>query len=123
MNRVLDNLLISLQENPMTKFAGGKRFLALAVVLIAMAFQGNSLGQGSTQGAATPGAPAGSYKLSDFDSVNLYSGNLNFHLPLADLKGRGDVHSSVSLTIEQQWSIFEVSSDEWHLRNHISPLI
>lgn len=81
-------------------------------------FQLSSLSQGSTQSAATPGAPAGSYKLSDFDSVNLYSGNLNFNLPLAGLRGRGDVGASVSLTIDHQWSITELAADAWEIRNH-----
>jgi len=36
---------------------------------------------GSTPLSLTPGAPAGSFALSGFDNVNLFNGNLNFHLP------------------------------------------
>jgi len=32
--------------------------------------------------ALSPGSPAGSYALSDFETVNPYNGNLSFHLPL-----------------------------------------
>jgi hypothetical protein len=40
-----------------------------------------SITDGSTPLALSPGAPAGAYALSDFESVNLYNGSLNFSLP------------------------------------------
>ena len=35
---------------------------------------------GTTPPGIAPRAPAGSYRLSDLDNINLYSGNLNFRL-------------------------------------------
>jgi RHS repeat-associated protein len=51
----------------------------------------------------TPGAPAGSYPLSDLDRINLYSGNLSFHLPLLSVMGRGEARTSVGVTIDTTW--------------------
>lgn len=48
---------------------------------------------GTTPLGISRGAPAGSYGLSGFDSVNLYNGNLNFRLPLLQIGGRGGGHS------------------------------
>lgn len=67
-----------------------------------------SVTDGSTPSALTPGAPAGSYPLSDFESVNLYNGNLNFALPLLRTGGRGSVGAAVMLKIEQHWRIKEI---------------
>jgi YD repeat-containing protein len=55
--------------------------------------------------ARTPGAPAGSYRLDDFEHVNLFSGNLNFNLPLLNVAGRGELSQSLSLTLETQWDV------------------
>ncbi len=70
----------------------------------------HALGQNSSQLAATPGAPAGSYQLGDFDNVNLFSGNLNFDLPLISQNGRGKTGIGVGLTFENQWTIAESAS-------------
>src|SRR5664279_788450 len=51
---------------------------------------GSSILDGATPVGVAPGSPAGSYALSDFDTVNCYSGTLNIRLPLAALGGRGD---------------------------------
>lgn len=53
------------------------------------------------------GSPAGSYPLSGFDSVNLYSGNLNFSLPLAQVGGRGEVHIPLALAVNNanRWDL------------------
>lgn len=53
----------------------------------------------------TPGAPAGSHALSDFDNVNLFNGNLAFHLPLVGVSGRGEVGMQSTLDIEQRWRV------------------
>ena len=58
------------------------------------------LGQETPPMALAPGAPAGSYALSDFDSVNLFNGRLNVHLPLFGVLGRGGAKSGVNLTID-----------------------
>jgi RHS repeat-associated protein len=59
---------------------------------------------GTATSAQTPGAPAGSYALSDFDNVNLFNGNLNFNLPLLSLTGRGSTGYTIPLKIERRWT-------------------
>jgi hypothetical protein len=44
-----------------------------------------------------PGAPAGSYVLSAFETVNLFNGNLQFALPLHEVSGRGDARHTIVL--------------------------
>jgi len=68
--------------------------------------------QGSTPLALSPGAPAGSYPLSGFDTVNLYNGNLNFALPLYKVGGRGEAAYTITLPIEHHW----------HVEHHRAPL-
>jgi RHS repeat-associated protein len=60
---------------------------------------------GSTPAGLKPGAPAGSYGLSGFDNVNLYNGNMNFRLPLVSMSGRGGAGYTVTLPIEQHWTV------------------
>lgn len=71
---------------------------ALPVILI-LAVAGMTKAQnGSTPLALTPGVPAGSYALSDIDTVNLYNGRVNIHIPLGGNSGRGGARSSAGLT-------------------------
>jgi len=60
---------------------------------------------GNTPLALSPGAPAGSYSLSDFDTVNLYNGGLNINLPLVKIAGRGGAGYTMSARIEQKWLV------------------
>jgi RHS repeat-associated protein len=60
---------------------------------------------GSTPSALTPGAPAGAHALSGFENINYYNGSLNFSLPLHPVEGRGGAAMSVTLAIEQHWSV------------------
>lgn len=65
---------------------------------------------GYTPAGMATGAPANSYALSGFDNVNLYSGNLNFSLPLLRIGGRGQAGYTMSLTVEPaRWRV-------WHFR-------
>lgn len=80
-------------------------------------------GQSAAPLARTPGAPAGSYKLSEFDDVNLFSGNLNFNLPLISTKARGESGAALSLTIENQWGIYSTGMtpsgiDSFQIQNY-----
>lgn len=61
--------------------------------------------KGQTPSGLKPGAPAGSYSLSGFESVNAYNGNLNFNLPLVSVGGRGSAGTSVSLQLQNKWKI------------------
>jgi YD repeat-containing protein len=59
-----------------------------------------------TPAGLTPGAPAGSYALSGFDSVNPYNGNLNFRLPLVRIGGRGAAGYTIMLALNsKRWRV------------------
>lgn len=60
---------------------------------------------GVTPSGLTPGAPAGSYSLSGFESVNSYNGNLNFSLPLVSVGGRGGASTGLAVQIDQKWNV------------------
>jgi hypothetical protein len=65
-----------------------------------------SVTDGKTPTALRPGSPAGSYALSGFDNVNLFNGNLNFHLPLFQVGGRGSAQMAVTLALNLKgWRI------------------
>ena len=67
--------------------------LALALYPLTARAQGNvtSPTDGMTPLQLQPGSPEGSYELSGFDNVNLYSGGLSFDLPLIKEIGRAHV--------------------------------
>jgi hypothetical protein len=60
---------------------------------------------GTTPPAIAPGSPAGSYALSGFDTVDLYSGKLNLLLPLHSIKGRGEAAYNMVLPIQRNWNV------------------
>src|SRR5215212_3745560 len=66
---------------------------------------------GTTPLALTPGAPTGSYTLSDFEDVNLYNGTLNFSLPFAKIDGRGDAGYPLTLRIDHKWMVQKEQSE------------
>lgn len=87
------------------------RRLMFALILSLLPLAGSVLAQQESRRSATdshtpvglsPGAPAGTYSLSGFDNVNLFNGNLNFHLPLLKVGGRGAAGYTMMLPIEQQ---------------------
>ena len=84
--------------------------LALLVLLAgsALAQQTKSATDGSTPLALRQGQPAGSFALSGFDNVNPYNGNLNFHLPLLQIGGRGAAQMTMMLKID---------SKGWHVKH------
>jgi RHS repeat-associated protein len=77
--------------------------LALTVWTSIMAQQTDT--DGTTPLGLSPGAPVGSYPLSDFDNVNLFNGNLNFSMPLAKIGGRGSATYPITLRIDQKWQV------------------
>ncbi|MFN0113009.1 MAG: RHS repeat domain-containing protein [Blastocatellia bacterium] len=79
--------------------------IALLLILLPQGVIAQRLGAGTTLTGNEPGAPAGSYTLSGFDTVNLYNGNLNFHLPLLQIGGRGTAQHTIMLSIEQRWTM------------------
>ena len=65
-----------------------------------------SVTDGSTPLGLSPGAPAGSYPLSGFENVNLFNGNLNFHLPLLVVGGRGSAGYTMTLALDlKSWRV------------------
>ncbi len=83
---------------------------AAICILLIILLQGISYAQerptdGSTPLGLSPGAPAGAYSLSGFESVNLYNGNLNFSLPLVKIAGRGGAAYPITLRLEQKWIV------------------
>jgi RHS repeat-associated protein len=73
--------------------------------------------------AAKPGSYGGASGLSDFETINPYSGSLNFNLPLIAVGGRGAVSSSASLTINQKyiaksWSWADDPFQNWYAQDY-----
>src|SRR5262245_9949154 len=62
---------------------------------------------GTTPLGLTPGAPAGSYALSEFENLNLFNGNLNFSLPLTRVGGRGGAGFPVTMRIDYKWTVLK----------------
>ena len=61
---------------------------------------------GKTPSGMAPGSPAGSYPLSGFENINLFNGNLSFHLPLLTVGGRGTVSSVIMLGLNtKNWRV------------------
>jgi RHS repeat-associated protein len=74
-----------------------------------VAAQTTSTTDGSTPLGLSPGSPAGSYPLSGFENVNPYNGNLNFHLPLTSVVGRGGFGMVSMLEIDAKgWTVRHV---------------
>lgn len=66
---------------------------------------------GLTPLAITPGAPAGSYRLSGFENVNLYNGQMSFALPLLQIGGRGRVGYTMTLPISRRFMVYNIPID------------
>ncbi len=90
----------------------------LFAALVALAFAARpargqeeevGVNDGATPLALEPGAPAGAFALSGFETVNLFNGNLNFRLPLLTVSGRGEAGTTLTLPIERRWSIRKTS--------------
>jgi YD repeat-containing protein len=78
---------------------------AVLFILLQMSIVRADITDGSTPLALQPGTPAGSYALSEFDTINPYNGALNFSLPLLRIAGRGGAGFTMTLPIEQKWRI------------------
>jgi RHS repeat-associated protein len=67
-------------------------------------------GGGMTPPGLAPGKAAGSYAVSGIENVNLYSGNLNFNFPLLKVGSRGQVGTSMNLSLNTaRWEIVPVA--------------
>jgi hypothetical protein len=66
---------------------------------------------GTTPPSLAPGSAAGSYALSGFDSVNLYSRQLSFALPLMKIGGRGESGFTMHLPYEAPaWQVRQAAA-------------
>jgi RHS repeat-associated protein len=84
----------------------GRATLALLLLAAGGWAQTTNATDGTTPPGLAPGAPAGSYSLTGFENVNLYSGNLNFHLPLIKVGGRGGAQAGSYLSIDSlRWTV------------------
>lgn len=86
-------------------FPRGFMVLLLTGLLVVSAHDQGST-DGSTPLGQSSGSPSGSYPLSDFDTVNLYNGSLNFRLPLLAIGGRGGSGYQMTLHLEQKWTVY-----------------
>src|SRR5215213_6036924 len=91
-----------------------RKSLLWAAMLLAFALHTVTIRADSTDGstplALKPGAPAGSYALSELDNINPYNGSLNFRLPLLGIGGRGGAGYTMTLPLEQKWRINVVAT-------------
>lgn len=71
------------------------RIIGSIVLLLALPATARSqdvktqLNQGLTPLAIASGTPSGSYRLNDFESLNVYNGKVNVTIPLLDIGGAG----------------------------------
>jgi hypothetical protein len=56
-----------------------------------------------------PGTPAGSYALSDLETVDLYSGRVNFVIPIHSIRGRGSAGYQMAVPVQRGWTIQQVT--------------
>jgi YD repeat-containing protein len=88
---------------------GAARLLGFAFLLSlgsAYAQVSRTITDGYTPTGLAPGAPAGSYALSGLDNINLFSGKLNFRVPLLTVGGRGAAGYTITLPIEKNWYVY-----------------
>src|SRR5258708_12945047 len=71
------------------------KFLMLVFILPATAWSQQS----TTPVGSAPGNPAGTYSLSQFENLNLYSVNLNFNLPWLHIGVPGGAQTSLHLAL------------------------
>lgn len=80
-------------------------FLLLSSGAVAQTTTTTHATDGHTPLEIAPGSPAGSYALSDFDNINLFSQSIGFRLPLMRVGGRGQAGYTITLPIERKWRV------------------
>jgi hypothetical protein len=63
---------------------------------------------GSTPPSVAPGTPPGSYALADSETIDLYSGKVNFVVPIHDIRGRGSAGYRMTVPVQRGWTIEQV---------------
>ena len=102
-------------------FARSILLLLISVVALSTgSIQGQtSATDGTTPASLAPGAPAGSYSLSDFEHINLFNGNLSASFQLVHVGGRGNAQYSMMLPVERHWRSINGAYDPFHDGNVI----
>jgi RHS repeat-associated protein len=79
--------------------------LSISVVVAAQT-RSTTASDSTTPAGLAAGASAGSYALSGLENINIYNGNLNFHLPLVHVGGRGSAGYTMMLALNsKKWSV------------------
>jgi RHS repeat-associated protein len=87
-------------------------FSVLCVFMAASSFAQTSATDGSTPTGLQRGAPTGSYSLSGFEDINLFNGNLNVHLPILGIGGRGGARTTMMLPFNiKKWRVESYDND------------
>ncbi len=95
--------------------------LAFSILLLLM-LSGSGLAEDipETQSPQRGFYPAGSYDLSDIETINTENGNLMFHVPLASLpKGRGN-NPGFQLNLVYNSKLFDMTPYQFHWSNSTS---
>lgn len=104
LNAQKENTMMN-AANPSNRSAAKKLISLGAIFLALICLTGNISAQLSSASGMQGGRPAGSYNLDNFDNVNLFSGNLNFKMPLVSASGRGEAGYTVPLTLQTNWKM------------------
>jgi RHS repeat-associated protein len=110
MSLVLRHIFVSVRCFSRSAVAGFIIAVALSALLAGTvhAQTTTSTTDKMTPSGISPGAPAGSYALSGFESINLFNGNLDFRLPLITLGGRGSAQRAIMLSLNtKKWRVRE----------------
>jgi RHS repeat-associated protein len=89
--------------------------LVLIALLLSAVVMADSATDSSTPLGLAPGSPSGTFSLTAFDNVNFFNGNLDFHMPLLRIGGRGSAGYTMMLGVEQKWRVehgFDPSSNQ-----------
>jgi hypothetical protein len=78
-------------------FAASLRAVNVVLVIVLFSLTIHAQTGGQTPVGLTPGSPTGSYPLSDFETINLFNGALEFPLALINIGGRGGAGYSLPL--------------------------
>ena len=79
-------------------------FASIAVAAwVSSAALGQGLMDGTTPPGIAPGAALSGQPLSNLEMINLFSGALNFSVPVLSVGGRGEVGYSLKVPVETRW--------------------
>jgi RHS repeat-associated protein len=93
------------------------RSVFISIVLIYLLIPSIAEGQylksvmnNGTPAALAPGAPDGSYAISNLEHIDPFGGSLNFTVPLVSVNGRGTARTTIPISI---------SKSSWHLQAYM----